>query len=278
MRTLKFTDPEENYTGFGYLELKVDTAGSSADNCTIYEISSDDLDACRRAGLAIPVPYVTSLTYLKSLASTLGLNLLSVEDNQTLVAGVELPSSVTISDITGKAGEEIDLTQELTILPEGEDVEDLVIENLVFTVTPVEGEVLASVDGTTLTLLAVGETTVQFETIGKYGQRIRGSFALEVTTPYPETVTFTEDTLTGVAAETINLLDEIEWTPLNTPTGEYVEQNIQFSSDDELVATVEDGVLTLVGAGTATITLTVEVEEGSPAITDTIALTVTGGE
>jgi uncharacterized protein YjdB len=54
------------------------------------------------------------------------------------------------------------------------------------------------------------------------------------------------------------------------PDGETVD----WSSSDEAVATVEDGVVTAVGAGTATITAKITVDGQD--YTDTCAVTVTG--
>jgi len=105
MKTLRFTDPSNNYTGFKDVHVKVDAESLNSDNCTVYEVYSEDLPFSIEIGLDIPTPWVTTIQYLKELARSLGLVLSSVEDNIILMGDSIILSHFTAHEYGGTDGE-----------------------------------------------------------------------------------------------------------------------------------------------------------------------------
>lgn len=84
MRILRFTDPKGLYEGFEYMDVKVDIENLESDNCTVYEVQSNDTSKATEIGLEIPVPWVTNINDLIDFAKKLDLKLESVEDDIVL--------------------------------------------------------------------------------------------------------------------------------------------------------------------------------------------------
>ena len=85
MKTLRFTDPNNNYGGsFKTVEVKLDLESLSSSNCTVYEVESEDIQFATKIGLTILVPWVTTIQELKSLAVSTGLKCEWVEDSTIL--------------------------------------------------------------------------------------------------------------------------------------------------------------------------------------------------
>lgn len=101
MKTLKFTDPNSNYTGFENVIVKVDIENLNCDNCTVYEVYSKNLPLATKIGLDIPAPMVTTLKSLKDLAKSCGLVLVDIEDNTTLMGDQVILSNFTVAQAGG---------------------------------------------------------------------------------------------------------------------------------------------------------------------------------
>jgi len=96
--------PSGKYEGFEYLDAKVDVvtkpivkgdlAREAPDNCTIYEVFSNDLNKAFSIGIDVKVPLVTTLVAMGQMAKDLGLSLILVEDDFVL-AEVEEDTTVT---------------------------------------------------------------------------------------------------------------------------------------------------------------------------------------
>jgi hypothetical protein len=97
MKTLRFTDPNSNYGGsFKKVEVKVDLESLTSQNCTVYEVESEDIPFSNQIGLNILVPWVTTIQELKGLAVSTGLKCEWVED-----ATILQDSTIQLSTFNG---------------------------------------------------------------------------------------------------------------------------------------------------------------------------------
>jgi hypothetical protein len=106
MKTLRFTDPNSNYGGsFKKVEVKVDLESLTSQNCTVYEVESDDIPFSNKIGLNILVPWVTTIQELKGLAVSTGLKCEWVEDTTILQ-----DSTIILSTFSGVQVDGVDAT------------------------------------------------------------------------------------------------------------------------------------------------------------------------
>jgi uncharacterized protein YjdB len=145
-----------------------------------------------------------------------------------------------------------------TVLPKNAD------QTVTWSIAP---EGFATVTNGKVTAVAVGEATITVTTTGKKadGQPATATCAVEVVPSVPVTgVTLDKSTLKlKVGREPEELTATV--SPRNASN-----KNVTWSSDDEDVATVTDGLVTAVGVGTATITVTTN-DGGFPATCDVTA-------
>ena len=164
----------------------------------------------------------------------------------TVLRGVD---SITVSGSeTGKVGETIQLTA--TVAPsEAEQTVSWRSSN----------SRTASVDNNGLvTLLKSGTVTITATSTD--GSGTRGTISITVEDIVAESITLDKTTFSGNIGDTFKLI------PTITPEG--VTQELEFASSDNKIATVDDeGNVTLVAAGTATITVTVGDKSATCAVT-----------
>lgn len=169
MRTLRFTDPGLNYPDFDSFEVKIDTVNIASDNCTIYETVSTSIEECRKIGLDLPVPFVTSIGNLKKLAAGLGLQLADEKGEVLVTVGMTLTGvTFSVDLLSAVVADEVDLSLLLTITPDNGVVKAFVEEEVVFTSGTVE---TATIAGSTLTAVAAG-TSIITVTVGDFTDTI----------------------------------------------------------------------------------------------------------
>ncbi len=198
---------------------------------------------------------------------------LTIKEGQTLTipAGVTLTNEGTINNsgtidvygtLDGTVGGNGKVTHKVTgvsLSPETLTLEAGDSATLTATVTPEnaedktvtwssDNENVAKVEGGKVTAVGIGSTTIKAtaqDGSGKYA-------TCEVTVTQPVTgVTLDQTSLTLTEGDSETLSATVE--PSNA-----TNQNVTWSSSDPSVATVANGVVTAVGAGTATITVTTE--------------------
>ena len=173
--------------------------------------------------------------------------------------GVYAETSVSVTGSTVKAGSEGENGEGIATAgsPESTEYENSIIFNngegtvygnatLPGDLTIEQDETLTIPDGTSLTV-PESVTLTNNGTIDSYGT-ITGN-----------PITDENQKVTGVSLNTNTLTLEVGGTGTLTATitpDNATNQNVTWSSDDETVATVENGLVTAVGAGTATITVT----------------------
>ena len=196
--------------------------------------------------------------------------------------GVYAETSVSVTGSTVKAGSEGENGEGIATAgsPESTEYENSIIFNngegtvygnatLPGDLTIEQDETLTIPDGTSLTVpesvtLTNNGTVTNNGTIDSYGT-ITGN-----------PITDVNQKVTGVSLNTNTLTLEVGGTGTLTATitpDNATNQNVTWSSDDETVATVENGLVTAVSAGTATITVTTK--DGNKTATCAVTVTAT---
>lgn len=168
--------------------------------------------------------------------------------------GVKI-TDISLADITMEKGESVALNAEFVADKADADAEALAkaIEKLGVTFT-VADETIAKLDGTTLTALEAGETTITAAS---------ADGTLSVTAKVVVQAVVEEVKAEDILVNTADGSVAVEYTLL--PKGAKAEK-IEFAVADENVATVKDGKLAVVAAGKTELTITADGVEKTVAV------------
>lgn len=168
--------------------------------------------------------------------------------------GVKI-TDISLADITMEKGESVALNAEFVADKADADAEALAkaIEKLGVTFT-VADETIAKLDGTTLTALEAGETTITAAS---------ADGTLSVTAKVVVQAVVEEVKAEDILVNTADGSVAVEYTLL--PKGAKAEK-IEFAVADENVATVKDGKLAVVAAGKTELTITADGVEKTIAV------------
>ena len=219
-------------TGSNFMVL----AASGGDSTPAVKYSSsgdsESLTAVLKAntGSSSKMRWYTTLTYS---ASMVPVKLVKVRSENVAVTGVSLNKTSTSIEAGGTE------TLTATISPSG-----ATNKNVTWTSSD---ETVATVDGGVVTALSAGNTTITVTTSD-------GSFTATCTV----TVTGSAVSVTGVSlnkSSTSITVGSTETLAATVAPAEATTKTVTWTSSDETVATVADGVVTAVKKGTATITV-----------------------